>query len=105
MKKIVLFAAAMTICAGIAFAQQPTKKNTNKANTTTTATTKEVKNEQRQHCGNCPHHAQGNKNAEASVKANTDNKNTACEGKKNCCKKQNQPANKSNNSNTAAVKK
>lgn len=103
MKKIVLFAAAMIFCAGIAFAQQPAKKNTDKANTTATATTtKEVKNEQRQHCGKCPHHAQGNKNTAATVK--TDNKSHACEGKKNCCKEQKQPANKSNN-NAAAVKK
>ena len=95
MKKVSLFAAAMIVCVGMAFAQTPVKKsNEKKVNTES----KEVVNQdkapaavaapaQKQHCGNCPHHAKAN----AAVTSKPECKKTENEGCKKegnkCCKK------------------
>ena len=114
MKKFILFAAAMTLCAGLAFAQQPTKKN----NSAAAPAKKEVKTEQKQHCGKCPHHANANANANketaAATKDNTTKNNATqtCNKEKTCnkaCNKNNatqtcnkeKPCNKACNKNNA----
>jgi hypothetical protein len=72
MKKIALFAATMMLCAGIAMAQEPVKKE-NKANTKANTEAQAVNSKDQaanngktttqaapaqKSCGNCPHHAQ-----------------------------------------------
>ena len=67
MKKIALFAAAMLLCAGISFAQNPVKKTDKKTATIETKAVKANVEEApaQKNCGNCPHHKQCvNKNAE-----------------------------------------
>ncbi len=98
MKKIVLFAAAMVFCAGLAFAQQPAKANTN-ANTN-----KEVKSEKKS-CGHCPHHAKCANDA-AAVKGNKETATVKSDDKKGCCNNDTkQPAKPKKNDNKAATKK
>ena len=109
MKKIALFAAAMMICTGMAFAQTPVKKTDNtKAKTETKQDVKQDKtaqapNAQAKHCGNCPNHTK-------SVNANTMATKPECKkNESNCskkdCKKQENNAAKKENDSKAAVKK
>ena len=91
MKKIVLFAAAMMICAGIAFAQEPVKKSADKktkiecqqvaTQDKAAATTVAPK----QHCGNCPHHAKPAANVKPEAKPAKPECN---KGEKSCCNKE-----------------
>ena len=69
MKKLVLFVAALTLCAGMAFAQDPVKKP--KADTKTEKTQDATKKS----CGNCPGHASCNKTAQTK------------QAEKSCCDK------------------
>lgn len=88
MKKIVLLACSMLLCAGIAMAQEPVKKPAKKVETTTTATVKSDKADaQAAHkgCGNCPNHKQCGKAAGAQAAA-------AKPESKSCCKKDGQKA-------------
>ncbi len=85
MKKIVLFAAAMLICAGISFAQEPVKKPAAKAQTEKNAPVKaDAKTEtpaatKQAGCGNCPHHKQCDKKTQTAAKPETT--------QKSCCSK------------------
>ena len=98
MKKIALFAAAMMICAGMAFAQEPVKKSNDKnAKTECQQTTKQDKAATptaapNQHCGNCPHHAKANAAANAKPECKkAENSNCKSDCKKNekaSCKKE-----------------
>ena len=85
MKKIVLFAACLTLCAGLAFAQTP-KKPVNAGKNAKEATTKDVKKTDnvetsnttvKHDCGNCPNakKCDGNKMKTATPPSNKDNKN------------------------------
>lgn len=94
MKKIVLFAASMMLCAGLAFAQSPQKTAAKAEKATTTQTVKEpaaetpatkghaakgpaikgpaIKgtiNPEAKSCGNCPHHKQCDKSKAAPTDA------------------------------------
>lgn len=86
MKKIVLFAASMMLCAGLAFAQSPKKPAAKAEKPTTTQTVKEPAAEapatkapakgpaakapaETKSCGNCPHHKQCDKSKAASTDA------------------------------------
>lgn len=86
MKKIVLFAASMMLCAGLAFAQSPKKPAAKAEKPTTTQTVKEPAAEtpatkapakgpaakapaEAKSCGNCPHHKQCDKSKAASTDA------------------------------------
>ena len=87
MKKIVLFAASMMLCAGLAFAQNPKKPAAKAEKPTTTQTVKEPAAEapatkapgprgqaakagtEAKSCGNCPHHKQCDKSKAASTDA------------------------------------
>lgn len=87
MKKLVLFASAMLLCAGITMAQEPVKKDNKKAETTAVA--KPAKSEaQAAHkgCGNCPNHKQCGKAAGAQAAV------AKPEAAKPCCKKDGQKA-------------
>lgn len=98
MKKIALFAAAMMLCAGMAFAQEPVKKsNDNKAKTECQQNVKSDKAcsqtaAPKQHCGNCPHHAKANAQT-AEQGCNKDAKK-GCnkDAKGNCKKEESKPA-------------
>ena len=74
MKKIILLFAAMTVCAGMAFAQSPAKKPAAKPASETAVPAKaEPKSEStatvnKAGCGNCPHHKQCGKNAQTMSK-------------------------------------
>lgn len=92
MKKIALFAAAMLVCVGFTFAQNPVKKTSNdKAKTEQVQTVKADKPApqasqaatqaaptQKAGCGSCPHHKQCNKSAQPTAKP---------EAEKACCDK------------------
>ena len=89
MKKVVLFAASMMLCAGLAFAQDPKKPAAKAEKATTTQTVKEpaaetpatkghaakgpaIKgtiNPEAKSCGNCPHHKQCDKSKAAPTDA------------------------------------
>lgn len=92
MKKLVLFASAMLLCAGITMAQEPVKKDNKKAESAAATVTKPAKSEaQAAHkgCGNCPNHKQCGKAAGAQATA------AKPEGAKACCNKDGQkPCNK-----------
>ena len=81
MKKIALFAAAMLLCAGMAMAQAPVKKDANKTKTENVQATKDKEQVAgKKGCGNCPHHQQCNKGTETAVKADSDKS-----AQKSCC--------------------
>lgn len=115
MKKIALFAAAMIICAGLSFAQNPVKKDNNsKAKTVQSQAVKaDIGAAEKSGCGNCPHHKQCSNDNGTAVKAEnkaavkTDNK----AAEKSCCNKEtankscNKEASKSANCDKAATKK
>ena len=93
MKKIVFFAAAMLLCAGISFAQEPVKKPAAKAQTEKKAPVKaDAKTDapaatKQAGCGNCPHHKQCNNKAQSTAKPEA--------AEKSCCSKDaKQPASK-----------
>lgn len=85
-----MLACTMLLCAGIAMAQEPVKKDNKKAETTAVA--KPAKSEaQAAHkgCGNCPNHKQCGKAAGAQAAV------AKPEGAKACCNKDGQkPCNK-----------
>lgn len=81
MKKIVLLACSMLLCAGIAMAQEPVKK----AETTTVKSEKADAQVTHKGCGNCPNHKQCGKAADAKATA-------AKPESKECCKKEGQKA-------------
>jgi len=87
MKKLVLFASAMLLCAGITMAQEPVKKDNKKAESAAATVTKPAKSEaQAAHkgCGNCPNHKQCGNHAQATA--------AKPEGAKACCNKDGQKA-------------
>ena len=85
MKKIVLLACSMLLCAGIAMAQEPVKKPAKKAETTTVKSEKADAQVTHKGCGNCPNHKQCGKAADAKATA-------AKPESKECCKKEGQTA-------------
>ena len=109
MKKIALFAAAMMICAGMAFAQSPVKKTDNtKAKTETKQDVKkdaqvQQPNAQAKHCGNCPNHAKAANASTLAPKPECKKNDAGC--CKKDCKKQENNATKKENDSKAAVKK
>ena len=100
MKKFILFAAAMVFCAGLAFAQQPVKGNTNNA-----STNKEVKNDGKSGRGHCPHHAKCAKD-DKTANNNKEVKEAKTNDNKGCCNKDDKQTPKGNkNENKTATKK
>ena len=96
MKKIVLFAAALTLCAGLTFAQNPVKKNSQeKPKTETKATLNNGKEAPqgatKDNCGKCPHHKECKAQAKPEAKP-ANNANTATTKEKKANKVENQQA-------------
>ena len=107
MKRTVLFAATMLLCAGMAFAQSPVKKNTKetvKSETSSQAAAKDSKDSktpsasEKKDCGKCPNHKQCCKEKQGNGTLSD-----APDQKANNSKKET-PANKKEKSN-AGVKK
>ena len=78
MKKVVLFAASMMLCAGLAFAQTPKKPAQNQQAAKTTATDKVKTTDQKTTaptekpaCGKCPHSKQCDSQKIATDKQST----------------------------------
>ena len=88
MKKIVMLACTMLLCAGIAMAQEPVKKPAKKAETTTATAKSDKADAQVAHkgCGNCPNHKQCGKAAGAQAAV------AKPEAAKPCCNKEGQKA-------------
>lgn len=88
MKKIVMLACTMLLCAGIAMAQEPVKKPAKKAETATATAKSDKADAQVAHkgCGNCPNHKQCGKAAGAQAAV------AKPEAAKPCCNKDGQKA-------------
>lgn len=109
MKKLVLFAATMLLCAGISFAQSPVKGKSTQSKTTEAkmvqtnpATTADKSAPAaKPACGKCPHHQQCGKKADVNAQPKSE---VAAE--KKCCNKDSmKPAAKKTDEPKTAVKK
>ena len=107
MKKIAILAAAMMICAGMAFAQSPVKKAPAKANTEKVQPVKSTEKadaalDAKPGCGNCPHHKQCGKSTQTAAKpAANEKKCCSKDGQKACSKNGQKACNKEAATKTA----